>query len=147
MANSFNMSRRRWLQFAGAAGVTALGAGLLSGCSSEGSGDSAKDSASKSLFEGSVYDPTGSIEITQVYAPRLDSLEGKTIAFISDDAWEDDRTFDLIKDLFAEKYPTTTILMQDNFPHGIDSITRENNGIPELLKEQNVDAAIVGNAG
>ena len=34
-----------------------------------------------------VFDPSGSSEVTQLHAPRLDSLDGKTIGFISNDMW------------------------------------------------------------
>ncbi|MFC1861805.1 hypothetical protein ACFLX6_00720, partial [Chloroflexota bacterium] len=39
-----------------------------------------------------VYDPTGTIEITQLYAPRLADLSGKTICELSNSSWEDRRT-------------------------------------------------------
>ncbi len=40
-----------------------------------------------------VYDPTGAVEITELYAPRLNDLNGKTICELSDRVWEDYRTF------------------------------------------------------
>ena len=141
-ANPMSMTRRRWLQMAGVLGAGAL----LTGCASQPSGGDAKD-AKTSAVELSVYDPTGSIEITQTFAPRLDTLEGKTIAFVSDDAWEDARTFALMQDMFAEKYPNVNIITQDNFIHGIGMITEANNGLPEAMLEKGVDAVIVGNAG
>ena len=148
------VTRLRMLQMAGALGIGALGTGaMLAGCSSDPAKESASDdeaaagAANAGPVEISVYDPTGSIEITQTFAPRLDALEGKTIAFVSDDAWEDDRTFALIGELFAEKYPSVTVLTQDNFIHGIEAITKANNGLPEAMQEKGVDAVIVGNAG
>lgn len=140
-----NFSRRHMFQMVGIAGAGAL----LTGCASSVTGaahenQAATESAGASL---TVYDPTGSTEIVNLHAPRLDTLDGKTIAFISDDAWEDDRTFSEIGRLLAEKFPNTKVITQENFIHGIDALTLENNGVPEQLKEANVDAAIVGNAG
>lgn len=147
-----SVTRRHMLQLTGA-GV--LGAAALAsvGC----------DSASKEVAEEkktdtaataapvkqtyTVYDPTGSVEITQTYAPRLDTVDGKTIAFASDGMWADDRTFELITQLFAEKHPTTTIIREDNFPIGIDALTKADNPIVGMMQDLHVDAAIIGNAG
>ena len=138
-SNSTNMTRRHMLQMTGILGAGAL----LSGCTTQQSGE--QDGAA--AVELTLYDPSGSIEITQLFAPRLDTIEGKTIAFVSDDAWEDARTFELIKSEFAEKYPSVNIITQDNFIHGIEAITRADNGLGEAMIEKGVDAVIVGNAG
>mgnify|MGYP001170054068 CR=1 FL=1 len=146
MANEEKSFTRRYaLQMAGIAGIGAM----LAGCStnSGSSANSGTDSTKQKGTSLSVYDPTGSIEIVNLHAPRLDTLDGKTIAFIADDAWEDDRTFPEFGRLFAEKYPNTKIMTQDNFIHGIDALTMEKNGVPEQLQAAHVDAAIVGNAG
>ena len=135
------MSRRRALQVTGVAAA----AMALAGCGKQE--ETTPEPAQPTSYEMKVYDPSGSIAITQLHTARLDTLEGKTIGFVSDDAWEDDRTFALIKELFAEQYPSVTIITQDNFTHGIEAITKANNGIAEKMKELGVDAAIVGNAG
>ena len=93
-----------------------------------------------------VYDPSGSIEVTQTYAPRLDTLEGKTIGFVADLAWEDDRTFAIIQKYLEDTYHCT-VYGYDNWPAGIDAITKVNNGIAALMQEKGIDAAIIGNAG
>ena len=136
-----NVSRRRALQVTGAAAAVAM----LAGCKKEE--EPTPEPAKPTTYEMKVYDPTGSIAITQLHTARLDTLEGKTIGFVSDDAWEDDRTFALIKELFAEQYPSVTIITQDHFTHGIEAITKANNGVAEQMKALGVDAAIVGNAG
>ena len=94
-----------------------------------------------------VYDPTGAVEIKYEFAPRLDTLDGKTIAFISDDMWEDDRTFPVIERLINDKYPTATVLREDQFPRGVNIITQTTSGIADALKAAGVDAVIAGNAG
>jgi hypothetical protein len=94
-----------------------------------------------------VYNPTGAYEVTQTFAPRLDSLDGKTIAFVGDDMWEDERSFSLVQQLLQAKYPTIKILTADKFPHGTDAITKANNGIPKQLQDAGVQGVILGNAG
>ena len=146
MENRNGMSRRRALQLGAALAAGALGSAALAGCKKEE--ESAPTPApTPTTYEMKIFDPTGSIEIKQLHAPRLDTLEGKTIGFVSDDAWEDDRTFAELKRLIERDYPSITIITQDNFTHGIEAITKDNNGIAPKMKEMGVDAAIVGNAG
>ena len=135
------MSRRRALQVTGAAAAAAM----IAGCKKEE--PTPAPAPTPTTYEMKVYDPTGSIEITQLHTARLDTLDGKTIGFVSDDAWEDNRTFAEIKRLIERDYPSVTIITQDHFTHGIEAITKANNGIADQMKELGVDAAIIGNAG
>lgn len=148
MERRMNLSRRRMLQLTGigvlGAGTVLAGAGCSSGDAGTAGGSGSEASEGVTL---TVYDPTGVVEITQTYAPRLDSLDGKTIAFVGNGMWEEDRTFELIGQLIQEKYPNVTIVGQDNFPRHSDDLTKEDNGIAEKMKELNVDGVIVGNAG
>ena len=140
---SSKLTRRRMLQLTG---VGMLGAGAMlagAGCSSGGSAKDAEPEAVKLK----VYDPTGNVVITQEFAPRLDTLDGKTIAFVGNDMWEEDRTFALLKELMEEKYSNITIIGPENFPRHTQDITKDKNGLPEMMQERNVDAVIVGNAG
>ena len=95
-----------------------------------------------------VFDPTGAIEVTRVHAPRLDTLEGKTICEWSNDSWEYDRTFPYIRELLQDMYPTATIIPYTEFKTldniGLDNIIAEN---IEILKQKGCDAVITGNAG
>ena len=43
-----------------------------------------------------VYDPSGSTEITELHAPRLETLNGKKIALLSNDSWQAHRTLPLV---------------------------------------------------
>lgn len=152
------MTRRRMLQLTG---VSTLGLGTLAvtGCGAQeqkaqdaqdaqSEGDETTAQADSSgRVKISVYDPSGSVAITQSFAPRLDSLDDKTIAFVGNSMWEEERTFAEIERLLKEKYPTVTVIGQDNFPRHTQEITVENNGIAEKMQELGVDAAIVGNAG
>lgn len=138
------LSRRRMLQMSGMFGIGAAGA-MLAGCSGSGNGEP-DPAPAPSTITLEVYDPSGSIEVTQTFTPRLDTLEGKTIGFVADEAWEDDRTFAMIKD-YLEKTYHCTVYWYDNWPKGIADITKVNNGIAEKMKAVGVDAAIIGNAG
>lgn len=140
------LSRRRMLQLTG---VGALAAGTLlvgAGCTNKEE-EQQEVKPAPTTVELVVYNPTSSVAITQLFTPRLDTLDGKTIGFVGDDSWEDDRTFLLIKDFLEKNYSGVTVITQDNFAHGIIEITKTNNGIAEKMKELGVDAAIVGNAG
>jgi hypothetical protein len=62
-----------------------------------------------------VYDPTGSIQVTQLNAPRLDTLAGKTICQLGDGMWQDSRTFPLIAELLQKQFPTAKIIPYTEF--------------------------------
>ncbi len=90
-----------------------------------------------------VYDPTGSIEITELYARRLANLSGKTICELSNFAWEYHRIFPKIRELLQRRFPDAKIVPYTEFPniHGIKA-----NVISQLLREKGCDGVIVGNA-
>ncbi len=90
-----------------------------------------------------VYNPTGTIEITQLYAPRLADLSGKTICELSNSTWEDQRTFPLIRELLQKRFPDLKIIPYTEFP-GIYGVEAE--VLTKALKEKGCDGAIVGNA-
>ena len=90
-----------------------------------------------------VYNPTGTIEITQLYAPRLDELSGKTICELSDLTWDDYRTFPRFRELLQKRFPDVTIIPYTEFP-GIYGVEEET--LAKALKEKGCDGAIVGNA-
>ncbi len=100
-----------------------------------------------------LYNPGGSFEVTQVFAPRAGDLSGKTICELSDGAWEDSRTFPLIRELLQHLYPMAKILPYTEFPHGSgDSAGGENfpidlDSTAALVKQKGCQAVIVGNAG
>ena len=144
-----SVTRRHMLQLTGAGvlGAAALASVGCDGASKEVVEEKTEAPVTPAKQTYTVYDPTGSVEITQTYAPRLDTVDGKTIAFASDGMWADDRTFELITELFAEKHPTTTIIRETNFPIGIDALTKPDNPIVGMMQDLKVDAAIIGNAG
>ncbi len=91
-----------------------------------------------------VYDPSGAFEVTQLFAPRLDDLNGKTICEVSDNLWETQRTFPLIRSLLQKQYPTMKIIPYDQMP---EATTDAASGLGDKVKKVGCQGVIVGNAG
>lgn len=91
-----------------------------------------------------VYDPSGASEITRLHAARLGSLEGKTIALLSDDMWQAHRILPLIGDYIAEHHPSVSIIRESELPMGNTAIDSDETA--QLLVDKGVDAVVVGNA-
>jgi hypothetical protein len=90
------------------------------------------------------YDPSGSIEVTQVHAPRLATLAGKRIGFVSNEQWQAFRMLPLLKQMLEEDFPGIEVLPVDAFPQGNALIGTEETAA--LVKKSGVDAVIVANA-
>ena len=90
------------------------------------------------------YDPSGTLEVTQPHAPRLASLEGKRIGFVSNEQWQAYRMLPLLKSMLEEDFPGIEALPVDAFPQGNAVIGTEETAA--LVKKSGVDAVIVGNA-
>jgi hypothetical protein len=91
-----------------------------------------------------VYDPTGAIEVSQPFAPRLADLHGKTICELSNGKFEYERTFPLIRELLQRQFPTAKIIPYTEFPIGNAKIDVDEIGA--ILKREGCEAVIVGNA-
>ncbi len=98
--------------------------------------------AGPSILE--VYDPTGGMEITEVHAPRLDTLEGKTIAELSNDTWQAHRVLPEIRRLLRERFRTARFIPYTEFPKGNEGIDSEM--AAELVAQTGAHAVIIGNA-
>lgn len=94
-------------------------------------------------FSLEVLDPSPAYKVSFLHAPRLDTLEGKTICEVSSEIWQAWRTFPLMRELLQKKYPTAKFVKWEEFaePGVYDGKNLE------LLKEKGCDAVIVGNAG
>jgi len=92
-----------------------------------------------------VYDPTGAVEVTVLFSPRLDTLEGKTICEVSNGSWEAERTFPRIRELLQSQFPTVKIVPYTEFPVGSTQIDIAQIG--EMVEAKGCQAAILGNAG
>ena len=90
------------------------------------------------------FDPSGGLEVTQLHAPRLDSLRGKRLGFVSNEQWQAFRMLPLLQELFERDHPGIQILPLDAFPQGNALIGEEETA--RLVKESGVDAVIIGNA-
>ena len=90
------------------------------------------------------HDPSGSIEITQPHAPRLQTLEGKRIGIVTNEQWQAFRTLPMLKQMLEQDFPGTEVLAVDAFPQGNALIGEEETA--RLVKKSGVDAVIIGNA-
>jgi len=90
------------------------------------------------------YDPSGTLEVTQPHAPRLASLEGKRIGFVSNEQWQAFRMLPMLKSMLEKDFPGIDVLPINAFPQGNALIGTEDTAA--LVKKSGVDAVIVGNA-
>ncbi len=91
------------------------------------------------------YDPSGVLEVTQPFAPRLDAIvAGKRIGFVSNEQWQAYRMLPLLKELLEQDFPGVEVLPIDAFPQGNALIGSEETAL--RVKKSGVDAVIVGNA-
>lgn len=91
-----------------------------------------------------VFDPSGATEITRLHAPRLDTLEGKTVAMLSDDMWQAHRMLPLLKEMLEARFDNITVIPETEFPMGNTAIDRDETA--DMFVDRGVDAVIVGNA-
>ena len=90
------------------------------------------------------HDPSGTLEVTQPFAPRLDTLAGKRIGFVSNEQWQAYRMLPALKAMLEEDFPGVEVLPIDSFPQGNALIGTEETAA--LVKKSGVDAVIVVNA-
>ena len=90
------------------------------------------------------YDPSGALEVKQPHAPRLASLAGKRIGFVSNEQWQAYRMLPLLKEMLEADFPGVEVLPLDAFPQGNALISEE--ATASLVGKSGVDAVIVGNA-
>jgi hypothetical protein len=90
------------------------------------------------------HDPSGAVEVKQPHAPRVATLAGKRVGFVSNEQWQAYRMLPLLKGLLETDFPGIEVLPIDAFPQGNALIGNEETA--ELVKQSGVDAVIVGNA-
>ncbi len=93
-----------------------------------------------------VYDPTGTTEVTQLFAKRLGDLTGKTICEVSNDGWEAQRTFPYIRELLQRMYPTAKFVPYDQVV-ATRPQSEDLKYVIQQVKAAKCDAVIAGNAG
>ena len=92
-----------------------------------------------------VYSPTGAIEVTQLFSPRLSDLHGKTICELSNDSWEAQRTFPIIRELLQRQFPTAKIIPYTEFVRGKSELENAED-IGDIVVKKGGQAVITGNA-
>ena len=90
------------------------------------------------------HDPSGTLEVTQPFANRLDTLEGKKIGIITNDQWQAYRMMPKLKSMLEGDFKSVQVLPVDAFPQGNAMIGTEETA--NLVMKSGVDAVIVGNA-
>jgi hypothetical protein len=90
------------------------------------------------------HDPSGAVEVKQPHAPRLGSLEGKRVGFVSNEQWQAYRMLPRLKALLEADFSGIEVLPLDAFPQGNAVIGSEETAA--LVKASGVDAVVIGNA-
>lgn len=101
-----------------------------------------RPASNSSILE--VCDPTGAMEITEVHAPRLNTLAGKTICELSNDTWQAHRVLPEVRRLLQERFPTAKFIPYTEFPMGNEGIDTEK--AAEIVARAGAHAVIIGNA-
>jgi hypothetical protein len=91
-----------------------------------------------------VFDPSGATEITRLHAPRLESLDNKNIAMLSDDMWQAHRILPMIREYLEANFSGIEVIPETEFPMGSGPMDRD--ATADMLVERGVDAVVVGNA-
>jgi len=90
------------------------------------------------------HDPSGTLDASKPYAPRLPSLAGKRIGMLSNGQWQAFRMLPMLKTMLEADFPGIEVLSEENYPQGNTRIgTAE---VVQKVKDSGVDAVIVGNA-
>jgi hypothetical protein len=92
-----------------------------------------------------VLNPSGTVEVTDLYAHRLPNLDGKKICELSNGGWEYERTFPRIRELILKRFPNVKFVPYTKFPIGTSEISVPN--ISDIVSKMGCDAVIGGNAG
>jgi len=99
-----------------------------------------------------VVSPLGEPVVKMItMAPRLDTLEGKTIGAIWNRGFRGDETFPIIEKMLRERFPTVKLIPYTEFPLvTIASLHPEEKektleALRAVLQEKGCDAVITGN--
>ena len=90
------------------------------------------------------HDPSGTLDASKPYAPRLTSLAGKRIGLLSNAKWQAFRMLPLLKTMLEADFPGIEVMSEDHFPQGNAVIGNED--VAHLVKQSGVEAVIIGNA-
>ena len=90
------------------------------------------------------HDPSGALEVSVPFAPRLEGLAGKKIGLVTNDQWQAYRMMPKLKEMLEADFPGVEVLPVDAYPQGNLMIGTEDTAA--AVKKSGVDAVIVGNA-
>ena len=90
------------------------------------------------------HDPSGAIEVREPHAPRVASLAGTRIGFVSNEQWQAYRMLPRLKALLEADFAGIEVLPIDAFPQGNALIGTEETAA--AVKQSGVDAVVIGNA-
>jgi len=103
------------------------------------------------LLRLKVLNPCSHVPITATNAPRLDTLEGKTICEIwPGGVFRGESTFPVIRELLQEKFSDVKFVPYTEFPHarhGLSPYEIPVDKIGGVLREKGCDAVVIGNSG
>lgn len=100
-----------------------------------------------------VVSPIGERNVGMItMAPRLDTLEGKTVCELWNESFKSNVTFTVIRELLKKKYPGIKVIPYTEMPrhHMMENpgvANAESEALIAALKEKGCDAVISGNAG
>jgi hypothetical protein len=95
-----------------------------------------------------VYDPTGALQVSQLFASRVAALNGKTICEFANGSWESGRTFPVITELLKKQFPTANVIEHTKLPAFSEGNTPDDLvKLAAAAKAAGCQVAILGNAG
>jgi hypothetical protein len=98
-----------------------------------------------------VYNPISNVTIKEEIAPRLGTLNGKTICELATtgaEYWRASSTFPIMRRLLEKRYPDVKFVPYTEFPDGrSEKYPVPLDKIGELLKGKGCDAVLLGNGG
>ena len=98
----------------------------------------------KGGFNLPVLNPMGAFEVAQQHAPRLASLNGRTIGELGNGSWEDQVILPALREQLQRRFPDLKIIPYTEFPRGTENIDRDST--IELLLERGCEAVITASA-
>jgi hypothetical protein len=100
-----------------------------------------------------VVSPLGDETVEEItMAPRLDSLEGKTICLVANGSFKSNVTLSVIAKLLSKTFTTAKVIPYTDMPKSFNAPppgtkTKERTTLESAFREKGCDAVITGNGG